>query len=51
MKSQNKLSATLTKAVKAVAEKTLTADANSTTCILLHQPKAPESLKKFSKIK
>lgn len=39
------------KMVKTVAEKFVRVDANSTTCIVLYQPKAPEMLKKFSKIK
>lgn len=36
--------------VKKVAEKSLVRDANSTTCMAIHQPKAPKSLKKFSRI-
>lgn len=47
MKSQKKI---FTKAMKAIAEKSLTRDANSTTCIAVYQPKAPAFLKKFSKI-
>lgn len=47
MKLQNKTS----KIMKSIVEKTLKADANSTSCIIYHQPKAPADLKKFSKIK
>lgn len=47
MKSQKSL---FTKVIKSVAEKALTRDANSTSCMIYHQPKAPLSLKKFSKI-
>lgn len=47
MKSQKKI---FTKTIKAMAEKSLTRDANSTSCMILHQPKAPAALKKFSKI-
>lgn len=37
--------------VKSTVEKFVRVDANSTTCIVFHQPKAPEMLKKFSKVK
>lgn len=47
MKTQNK---GYLNAVKKVAEKALVRDANSTTCIAIHQPKAPKALKKFSRI-
>lgn len=47
MKSQKKI---FTKVMKIAAEKSLTRDANSTSCMILHQPKAPASLKNFSKI-
>lgn len=47
MKSQKKF---FTKAIKAMAEKSLKSDANSTTCMAVYQPKAPATLKKFSKI-
>lgn len=47
MKSQKKI---FTKAIKIMAEKSLSRDANSTTCMAVYQPKAPASLKKFSKI-
>ena len=39
----------LTKALKSVVDFTLKGNANSTTCINIYQPKAPEGLKKFSK--
>lgn len=32
------------------AESSLTREANSTSCAIVYQPKAPASLKKFSKI-
>lgn len=47
MKSQKKI---FTKVIKVMAEKSLVRDANSTTCMAVYQPKAPSSLKKFSKI-
>ena len=47
MKSQKK---NFTKLMKTVVEKSLTRDANSTTCMAVYQPKAPAALKKFSKI-
>ena len=36
--------------LKKVAEKTLSDSANSTSCMIYYQPKAPEALKNFSKI-
>lgn len=33
-----------------VAESSLTREANSTSCVMVYQPKAPAALKKFSKI-
>lgn len=39
-----------TKAVKSMVEKFVRVDANSTTCMIVYQPKAPEALKRFSKI-
>lgn len=36
--------------VKAIVEKVVRIDANSTSCIIVYQPKAPTMLKKFSKI-
>ncbi len=47
MKSQKKIFA---KAIKTVVEKSIIRDANSTSCMIYHQPKAPATLKKFSKI-
>lgn len=38
------------KLVKNIFEKEFEISANSTTCIVLYQPKAPTSLKKFNKI-
>lgn len=38
------------KIMETMVEKFVKADANSTTCIVLHQPKAPAMLKKFSKV-
>lgn len=37
--------------IKKIAEKEAKLSVNSTTCITLYQPQAPEALKKFSKIK
>lgn len=39
------------KIVKALAEKALKRDANSTSCGYFYQPKAPESLKRFKNCK
>lgn len=36
--------------VKKLADKALTSDSNSTSCYMIYQPKAPEALKRFSKI-
>lgn len=36
--------------LKKAVESTLRRDANSTSCIIIYQPKAPASLKKFSKL-
>lgn len=47
MKSQKNF---FTKAIKTMAEKSLERNANSTTCIYYYQPKAPDALKKFSKV-
>lgn len=41
----------LTKVTKALAEKALRRDANSTTCVAFYQPKAPEKLKQFKNSK
>lgn len=46
----NTLKNSLSKMVKHTAEAALTRDANSTTCFAVYQPKAPQSLKKFSKV-
>lgn len=48
MKSQKKI---FTTAIKTIAEKSLERNANSTTCVVLYQPKAPVALNKFSKVK
>lgn len=47
MKNTKNLVANL---AKKTAEMSLKRDANSTTCGAVYQPKAPASLKKFSKI-
>lgn len=39
------------KIVKALAEKALKRDANSTSCGYFYQPKAPESLKRYKNCK
>lgn len=36
--------------LKKTVESALKRDANSTTCIVYYQPKAPEVLKKYSKV-
>lgn len=41
---------TCSKMVKAIVEKVVRIDANSTTCMIVYQPKAPAMLKKFSKV-
>lgn len=46
MKKANKLFA---KVIKATVEKSLTADANRTSCSIIYQPKAPAKLEKFKK--
>ena len=39
-----------TKMVKSIVEKVIRVDANSITCMIVYQPKAPAMLKKFSKV-
>ena len=39
------------KVLKKVVEKSLVADANSTSCVFVYQPKAPAKLDKFKKNK
>ena len=48
MKIENNLTS---KVIKNIVDKTLEKSANSTSCIVLHQPKAPVALSRFSKIK
>lgn len=50
MKTNNVLQAKAIRLVKSVAEKSIKMDANSTTCMIFYQPKAPAALKKFSKV-
>lgn len=38
------------KILKAIAKNAVKVDANSTSCIVVYQPKVPSNLKKFSKI-
>lgn len=45
-----KKSAIFANIVKKSAESVLKRDANTTTCCAIYQPKAPKSLKQFSKI-
>lgn len=40
----------LQKASKKITERALTRSANSTSCFLVHEPKAPKGLSKFKKI-
>lgn len=47
MKKEQNVRATI---LKAVAKNAAKIDANSTSCIIFFQPKAPAGLKKFSKI-
>lgn len=47
MKYQKKIYSNI---IKYLVEGSLRIDANSTTCMLYHQPKSPVALKKFSKI-
>lgn len=46
-----KLSKILENQMKKSVERTLQSDANSATCVIIYQPKAPAELKKFSKVK
>lgn len=48
MKSQKKNYSNI---LKGIAKRTLSFDANSTTCIMLYQPKVPASLKNYSNLK
>lgn len=48
MKSQKK---NYSNVIKGIARRTLSVDANSTTCMILYQPKAPNELKKFKNLK
>lgn len=41
---------TCSEMVKTIIEKFVKVDANSTTCMIVYQPKVPAMLKKFSKI-
>lgn len=41
----------IAKLAKMAAENTLRRDANSTTCVCIYQPKAPEKLKQFKSSK
>lgn len=41
----------LAKTVKSVLDATLRVSANSTSCCVVHQPKAPKKLEAFQKIK
>ena len=47
MRSQKKIYSNI---IKKIATGCLSVEANSTSCIMLYQPKAPATLKKFSKI-
>lgn len=46
MKAQNKKSSVLKRTINLA----LKGNANSTTCVSIYQPKAPQGLKKFSKM-
>lgn len=45
----NKRDNFLAKVIKTAVEKTLTADANRTSCAVVYQPKAPTKLEQFKK--
>lgn len=44
------LKETTVKAVVSIVKKNLKVDANSTSCVVAYQPKAPAALKQFSKV-
>lgn len=48
MKKANEI---FVKVIKSTVEKTLTADANRTSCAVVYQPKAPAKLKNFKETK
>lgn len=50
MKTKQAIQTKASKLVKSIVEKSIKLDANSTTCMVVYQPKAPAALKKFSKI-
>lgn len=41
----------LEKSMSKVLDATLRVNANSTSCMLIHEPKAPKGLEKFKKVK
>lgn len=45
------ISKNVSKCVTSILEKTLRLEANSTSCMVAFQPKAPEGLEKFRKMK
>lgn len=47
MKSQKKFYSNI---IKKIATGSLSVEANSTSCMILFQPKTPSALKKFSKV-
>ncbi len=49
-KASKFISSKVLKGMANAAESSLTREANSTSCGMIYQPKAPASLKKFSKI-
>lgn len=48
MKNNKKL---IAEVARKAAEKALRRDANSTTCLGFYQPKAPDTLRRFKKVK
>ena len=50
MKMQKAMQNKFVNVVKSAAEKSIRLDANSATCMIFYQPKAPATLKKFSKV-
>lgn len=49
MKTNKKMYSSMMNMTKKAIEKMIKNDANSTSCIVFYQPKAPAVLKKFSK--
>jgi cyclic lactone autoinducer peptide len=48
---KSKIAKSVAKGTASVLNAVLRADANSTSCIIMHQPKAPKDLEKFRRTK